>query len=96
MKKYSWLLLVLCGFILSYKALADEVAEKTDGSFVGYNDEFSGENVQKQTDKEFVGAGTINAENTYFAGQSYQEQVGNSTVEPFAGDGTFVGNNYGK
>jgi len=115
MKKYLWLLLVLSGFLLSYRVLADEVAEKTDGSFVGENppkpinssfvgdisnsmaNYSAGDNVQEHTDGEFVGANTIKTDYpASFAGDSYQEQVGNSTVAPFAGDGTFVGKDYGK
>jgi hypothetical protein len=96
MKKYLCLALTVFCFYLSYKVFADEVEQKTDSSFVGYNDSFSGDNVQKQTDSEFVGAQTINAQNSYFAGDSYQQQVGNSTVAPFAGDNTFIGDDYGK
>lgn len=102
MKRYFHLFLIVASFNMSYKVFADEVEQKTDGSFIGdtsnsmVNDAFSGENVQQQTDNEFVGDVTINAQNSYFAGQSYQQQVGNATVAPFAGDGTFVGNDYGK
>ena len=35
MKKYLWLILIVFGFSLSYKVLADEVEQKTDGSFRG-------------------------------------------------------------
>ncbi len=96
MKKYLLLILVLFGFSLTYKVLADEVAQKTDSSFVGDNSSFVGEDVHQQTDNQFVGTNTIQADNTYFAGDSYQQQVGNSTVAPFAGDNSFTGNDYGK
>jgi len=90
---------VIC---LGSRALADEVAQKTDGSFVGdisnsmVNDSFSGEDVKKKTDSGFAGEDAINAQNSYFAGDSYQEQVGNSTVPPFSGDHSFSGDSYGK
>ena len=96
MKRILSLILIVFCFYLSYKVFADEVEQKTDSTFVGFNDSFSGDNVQKQTDSGFVGANTINAQNSYFAGDSYQQQVGNSTVAPFAGDNTFVGDDYGK
>lgn len=86
MKKYWCLILVIIGFSLSYKVLADEVQQKTDGSFVGDKNSFVGQDTQNQTDSEFVGANTIQAENTYFAGDTYQHEVGNSTVVPFAED----------
>ena len=37
MKNYLWLILILVVFSLRYQAMADEVSEKTDGSFVGEN-----------------------------------------------------------
>lgn len=118
MKRRSGFLLVLIVFSLSFKSLADEIADKTDGSFVGenppkpvnssfigdiqnsiVNDSFiGGEDVKKHTDKGFVGDSSLQAPNTYFAGSSYQQQVKNSTVVPFAEeksetvkDGVFIG-----
>jgi len=115
MRKYLYWILIIFGFILSYKVFADEVADKTDGSFVGdnptkpINSSFVGdisnsmvnesaqqENVQKDTDGTFVDDGNTNAQNSYFAGESYQQQVSSSTDTPFAGDHTFVGNDYGR
>ena len=117
MKKYFWLALIMIGAVLTYKALADEVDQKTDSSFIGgkapkpikssfigdvsnsvIKDSFIGEDVHKQTDRQFVGANTTNSDVPYFAGDTYQQQVGNSTVAPFAEenskkakDGVFIG-----
>lgn len=47
MKNYLWLILILVVFSLRYQAMADEVSENTDGSFVGEN--------PKVIDSSFVG-----------------------------------------
>jgi hypothetical protein len=104
MKKYLWLILVATAFGLSYKTMADEVTQKTDGSFVGDdsksvdNDSFVGENLQKQTDSEFVGANTVQSGNLYFAGDKSDKEEHTETDAPFAEDnskkvkdGIFIG-----
>jgi len=98
MRKYSWVVLILMVFSMGINVLADEVQEKTDGSFVGDNNKFSGEDLGKKTDHVFVGENTINSQAPYFAGESYTQQVGNSTDTPFAEDnskkakdGVFIG-----
>jgi hypothetical protein len=116
MVKYSWLILTLLGFSLSYNVMADEGQQKTDGSFVGedsdapinssfvgdisnstVNESWGHEDIQKKTDSEFVGTDPGESGNSYFAGENgYQQQVANSTDGAFAGDGTFVGKDYGK
>ena len=64
------------------------------------NSFFTGEDIRPKTDTSFVGADTIKTQYTYFAGNSYQEQVQGSTVGAFAQDnsavskdGVFIGEN---
>ena len=60
---------------------------------------FFADDVKKYTDNEFVGDNTIKTDyRSYFAGSSYQQQVGKSTVTAFAEDhsptskdGIFIG-----
>jgi len=116
MNKNLWITLLLLAFCMGFKAMADDAASNTDGSFVGKDPQtidssfsgdisnqkanytVSGDGMQNTTDGQFVGEGSMNAQNTYFAGQSYQQQVGDSTVPAFAqdntqtpSDGVFVG-----
>ena len=62
-----------------------------------------GEDVHKQTDGAFAGENSVQPENTYFAGNSYQQQVRSSTNAPFAQestnmakDGVFIGDDVRK
>jgi len=62
-----------------------------------------GEDVQKQTDSDFVGENTVKPQDTYFAGSSYQQQVKSSTDTPFiqestnlASDNEFIGDDVQK
>jgi hypothetical protein len=88
MKKYFWLMLLLIGFSFTYKVLADEVTQKTDGSFVG-------ESPPKPINSSFVGDDRNSVDNGYFMGENLQKQtdhefVGANTIQPensyFSGD----------
>lgn len=104
MKKYLWLILIVLGFNLSYKVFAfeDNPPKPMNSSFLGnisnsmVNDSYGRDDLQEKTDSAFVGENTVKDQDTQFAGDSYQQQVGNTTDTPFAGDGTFVGKDYGK
>lgn len=97
MKRYLCLIAAFCSFILGYLFLADDAARCfVDDSSQVDSSSFMGENLQNQTDTQFVGANSTQAQNTDFAGDSYQQQVGNSTIQPFAGDNSFSGENYGQ
>ena len=102
MKKYLCLLLVFSGFILTYKAFADDIKEKTDGSFVGdisnsmVNDSFAGQDTRQQTDNAFVGMDGLSDQNSLFAGSNFDKDVKDGKVAAFAGDHSFSGDNYGK
>ena len=103
-KKYWYLLFLLIFLSRSHLSMADDPQEKADGAFAGdisqsvVNDSFMGGDVHKETIKEFAGDKSIQADNTDFAGQTYQQQVGNATVPAFAEDqsdtpkdGVFIG-----
>jgi len=103
MKKYGYLLFILFFLSFYHLGLADDPQIKTDGLFAGddsnsVDNDFVGDDIHQKTDKGFFGDKAIQADNTYFAGQSYQQQVGNGTVSAFAEDdsqtpkdGVFIG-----
>jgi len=95
MKKYLCLILAVCSFVLGCKVFADEVAQKTDGSFVGDTFASNGE-VQQKTDGGFVGSNTIQSQDSAFSGDSYDNATRENSVAPFAQQGSFVGENYGQ
>ena len=75
---------------------ADEVKDKTDGSFVGSS--FTGQDLRGQTDNSFVGTDTVMEQNSTFAGKSFDQDVKEGTNAPFAEessnkekDGVFIG-----
>ena len=99
------LTVILAGFALSFQVFAFEKnpPKTMKSSFIGdisnsmADETYGREDLHKKTDSAFVGANTITTDyNADFYGDSYQQQVGNGTLAPFAGDGTFVGKNYGK
>ena len=88
MKKYLWLIVIVIGGIFSYKTFADEVKEKTDGSFVG-------EHPPKPINSFFVGNISKSKVNDSFVGEDVHKRtdalfVGSNTINPdnsyFAGD----------
>lgn len=88
MKKYICLILIVIGINLSYKIFADEVEQKTDGSFVG-------DNPPKPINSSFVGDVSNSMVNDSFSGENVQKQtdsefVGANTINAensyFAGD----------
>jgi hypothetical protein len=90
MKKYLWLVLVLISFNLSYKTMADEVEQKTDGSFVG-------DNPPKPINSSFVGDDSKSVDNDSFVGEDVQKQtdsgfVGDNAIN--AQDSQFSGDSY--
>ncbi len=102
MKKKFYFLLAFSGFILAYEVFADDIKDRTDGSFVGdisnsmVNDSFSGQDTRQQTDNAFVGMDQLSDQDSLFAGSNFDKDVKESKVTAFAGDRSFAGDNYGK
>jgi hypothetical protein len=92
MQKFFWL--VLISFSLQHAASADEIAQKTDGSFVGdiskhrVNSFFMGEDVDKKTDTSFVGVDDLEQKDSLFAGSGFDKDVKRGTTAPFAQEAT--------
>ena len=88
-------ILILFVFTLSYHAFADEVEQKTDGSFAGYhapepvNSSFMGDDSNSVDNDAFQG------QNSYFAGDNSDKEEQGETINSFSGDKTFIGNTYG-
>ena len=104
MKKYLWLILILSGFSLAYKAIAyeDDITKPINSSFVGdisnsMADEFWGkEDLPKKTDSAFVGTDILKDDDSLFAGGDFDKLVKEQTDTAFAGNHTFAGDDYGK
>jgi hypothetical protein len=115
MKKTMLFLFLSCLLVFLHQAFADDVSDKTDGSFVGDNppqpinstfvgDEtrsvddntFEGQDDKKQTDSGFVGENAIADQNREFYGSDFDKQTKDGKDAAFAGDGAFIGNNYGQ
>ena len=90
------MILALSAFSLGFYAFADEVQDKTDGSFAGYsspetiNSSFVGNDANSVDNDAFQG------QNSYFAGDNSDKEEQGETINSFAGDGVFVGNSYGR
>jgi len=82
MKKYLWLILILFSFIASYKVFADEVEQKTDGSFVGGKP-------PKSINSSFVGDISNSMVNESWGKEDLQKK----TDSTFVGEGTINSEN---
>jgi hypothetical protein len=76
------LYLILVSFALNFNAVADEVSQKTDGSF-------SGEDSVRPINSSFIGADANSVDNSSFAG----EDVHQATDGEFVGTGSINAQN---